>query len=148
MLLFTEHRPSQWGGEDDDERERTETGIRNRPPFQTRPGKKYAVQAHPSLRYFYIFSFSTYVYISIYNYKWIHIWTEIYIYIHTYIHISEWGVCPNGVFFPGRVWNGGRLRIPVSVRSRSSSSSPPHWDGLKCCKWQHFIARDSRKCCK
>ena len=44
-----EGKPNGWG-EEEEERERTETGIRNRPPFQTRPGKKYAVRAHPSLR--------------------------------------------------------------------------------------------------
>ena len=43
-----EGKPNGWGEEE--ERERTETGIRNRPPFQTRPGK-YAVRAHPSLRH-------------------------------------------------------------------------------------------------
>ena len=47
MLLFTALEAVPMGGgedddDDDEEGERTEAGICNRPPFQTRPGKKYA----------------------------------------------------------------------------------------------------------
>ena len=94
-------------------------------PIPNAPRKKYAVRAHPSLRYIYIYIqiyICICIYINICIYIYIHVCIfNVYIYINTYR--SE-GCARTAHFFPGRVWNGLVCGFPFPSRPDPARPGP------------------------